>query len=110
LDGRGGAPGAANATAESSEPPDAPGGNPLLAEWNTPFGVPNSLYRSKPNTWTQTNISTYISHVVNSGRTDEIRILKIWRQLHGLTFPSFFLELAVINALLYTRRGNRPHL
>ena len=36
----GGAPGAANATAESSEPPDAPAGNPLLAEWNTPFGVP----------------------------------------------------------------------
>ncbi len=52
----------------------------------------HSLYRRKANTWTQTNVATHISLVQNSGRLDEIRALKIWRQLHGLDFPSIYLE------------------
>jgi hypothetical protein len=43
--------------------------------------------------------------VTNSGRTEEIRLLKLWRTRHGLRFPSFFLELAVIDALYYSRYG-----
>lgn len=70
------------------------------------YGNDHSLYRSKVDSWTQTNVVTHISYVKNSGRVDEIRVLKAWRQLHGLTFPSFFLEMAVIDALAYARRGN----
>lgn len=29
----------------------------------------------------------------------EIRLMKIWRQCHGLDFPSFYLEIMVIRAL-----------
>ena len=29
----------------------------------------------------------------------EIRAVKIWRNLHGLSFPSFYLELMVIEGL-----------
>ena len=66
----------------------------------------HSLYLSKANTWTQTNIAKHIAYVQGSNRIDEIRILKVWRQLHGLEFPSFFLEMAVIDALAYARIGN----
>lgn len=30
---------------------------------------------------------------------DEIRAIKIWRNLHQLDFPSFYLELTVLDAL-----------
>ena len=69
-------------------------------------GNDHSLYLSKAKTWTQTNIAKHIAHVQSSGRIDEIRVLKVWRQLYGLEFASFFLELAVIDALAYARVGN----
>lgn len=58
-----------------------------------------SLWRNNAQTWTQTNIALQIQTVVNSGRTEEIRILKLWRTLARLNFPSFVLELAVLQAL-----------
>lgn len=70
------------------------------------YGNVHSLYRSKANTWTQTNVTNHIAYVRGSGRINEIKILKVWRQLHGLEFPSFFLEMAVIDALAYARTGN----
>ena len=59
----------------------------------------HSLYRSKANTWTQTNVTKHINLIQNSQRLDEIRALKIWRALHGLDFPSFYLEMTVLDAL-----------
>jgi len=70
------------------------------------YGSNHSLYKSKSNTWTKTNIPTHVSYVQRSERLDEIKILKVWRALHGLSFPSFYLELAVIDALSNCRRGN----
>lgn len=70
------------------------------------FGNLHSLYRSRTDSWTQTNIATHISHVRNSGRIEEIRVLKTWRLLRGLAFPSFYLELAVIDGLKYARKGD----
>lgn len=58
----------------------------------------HSLYRRKAQTWTQTNVITHINAVRNSGRAEEIMILKAWRQQKGLTFPSFYLELVTIEA------------
>ncbi len=59
----------------------------------------HSLYKRKTGFWTQTNVKAQIDTVVNSGRVKEIRAIKAWRTLHKLTFPSFYLELSVINAL-----------
>lgn len=70
------------------------------------FGNDHSLYVSKKNTWTKTNIETHISQVVNSGRLEEIKLTKIWRNLLNLDFPSFYLELMVIDALKYRTKGD----
>lgn len=59
----------------------------------------HSLYISKRKTWTQTNVITHINKVRNSGRISEIVLLKIWRRIHKLEFPSIYLELTVIEAL-----------
>jgi hypothetical protein len=66
----------------------------------------HSLYRRKANSWTQTNVSTHISYVIGSNRISEIKLAKIWRQLHNLEFPSLYLEMAVIDALKYARAGD----
>ena len=47
----------------------------------------------------------HIAYVQGSNRINEIKLLKIWRQLHNLEFPSFFLEMSVIDALAYARYG-----
>ncbi|MBI5778905.1 MAG: nucleotidyltransferase [Planctomycetes bacterium] len=59
----------------------------------------HSLWKNKKKTWTQTNIQRHIDKVKNSDRIDEIVATKIWRNLNGLDFPSFYLELSVLNAL-----------
>jgi hypothetical protein len=59
----------------------------------------HTLYRRKADSWTQTNVGQHIRLVATSGRTDEIRAIKIWRELHHLDFPSVYLELSVIEAL-----------
>ena len=37
---------------------------------------------------------------MSSGCSGEIRIIKLWRDQKGLDFPSFYLELTVIKALV----------
>jgi len=60
---------------------------------------PHSVYVNKKDTWTKTNIDKHISFIKNSGRVNEIILMKIWRELNELDFPSFYLELTVIEAL-----------
>lgn len=67
---------------------------------------PHSLYVSKKDTWTKTNIQKHISLVRNSRRRNEIVLTKIWRELHSLDFPSFYLELSVIEALKRKKISN----
>lgn len=59
----------------------------------------HSLYVRRRDSWTQTNIALHVDTVRSSGRLREIRALKIWRLLHGLEFPSLYLELFAIDAL-----------
>ena len=59
----------------------------------------HSVFKNRENTWTQTNIHAHINTVNNSMRHNEIRALKIWRNINGLDFPSFYLEMTVLNAL-----------
>lgn len=63
------------------------------------LSLDHSLYRRKADSWTKTNVQTHIAHVAGSGRELEIRVTKLWRNQLGLDFPSFYLELAVIEAL-----------
>lgn len=63
------------------------------------FTTDHSLYRRKADTWTKTNVVTHINHVTAAGRQRESRILKLWRNQKKLDFPSFYLELTVIDAL-----------
>jgi hypothetical protein len=59
----------------------------------------HTLYRRKKGSWVQTNVAEHIRLVLGSGRTREIRALKIWRERNRLDFPSFYLELTVMKAL-----------
>ncbi|MDR2697396.1 MAG: nucleotidyltransferase domain-containing protein [Holophagales bacterium] len=59
----------------------------------------HSLYKSKEDTWIQTNIDKHINIVKNSNLIPEIVAAKIWRHCHRLLFPSIFLELVTIEAL-----------
>jgi len=69
-------------------------------------GNDHSLYKNKSGSWTQTNINTHVNHVKKSNRIEEIKLAKIWRQLHNLEFPSFHLEMTVIDSLKYSTVGN----
>ncbi|TCR76781.1 nucleotidyltransferase [Rhizobium sp. BK376] len=63
-----------------------------------PTGEFHSLFRRKAETWTQTNVVTHINEVRNSGRTEEVMVIKAWREHKSLTFPSFYLEMVTIEA------------
>ena len=64
----------------------------------------HSLYLSRRQGWTKTNVDRHITLVRTSGKSATIRAAKIWRSNRGLHFPSFYLELAVLRAL----RGREP--
>lgn len=63
------------------------------------YSEDHSLYRRRANTWTKTNVATHTTTVRAAGRLNETRILKLWRDQKRLDFPSFYLELTVIEAL-----------
>ena len=64
----------------------------------------HSLYLSRRQGWTKTNVDKHIALVRKSGKGATIRAAKIWRSNRGLHFPSFYLELAVLRAL----QGREP--
>lgn len=68
-------------------------------------GSDHSLYRRRKDTWTKTNVQTHIAYVRAGNRLLESRLLKLWRMQKGLDLPSFYLELATINALTGSRAG-----
>jgi hypothetical protein len=63
----------------------------------------HNLYISKSDTWKQTNIQKHITDISQSGRTNEIKLLKIWRELNMLDFSSIYLEYLVINNILLNK-------
>lgn len=70
----------------------------------------HSLYLSKKDTWQQTNIQTHKNDVSQSGRTNEIKLLKIWRSLNQLDFSSIYLEYLIIQNILYNKSTNTANL
>jgi hypothetical protein len=69
------------------------------ARKQSPLNNDHSLWSHKSQTWRETNIHQHVQYVTNSNRINEIKLLKIWKKLHNLEFPSFPLEVTVINAL-----------
>lgn len=68
------------------------------------------LYVSKSDTRKQTNIQKHIKDVSQSGRTAEIKLLKIWRELNKLDFPSVYLEYLLINNILLNKSAGNANL
>lgn len=64
-----------------------------------PLSSDHSLWVSKRKTWTKTNVQKHNKDISWSGRTDEIKLLKIWRELHSLEFCSIYLEYLVLKIL-----------
>lgn len=63
----------------------------------------HNLYVSKSDTWKQTNIQKHIIDISQSGRTNEIKLLKIWRELNKLDFSSIYLEYLIVNNILLNK-------
>lgn len=57
------------------------------------------LYVSKYDTRKQTNIQKHITDISGCGRLNEIKLLKIWRELNQIDFPSIYLEYLVVDIL-----------
>lgn len=57
------------------------------------------IYSRKLDRNMQTNIQKHIDLVKNSGLTNEIMLLKIWRNCHALELPSIAIELLVVEIL-----------
>jgi hypothetical protein len=53
----------------------------------------------------KTNPSQHVIDTIASGRREEIRTLKIWRDQLDLDFPTFYLELSVLAALRKRQGG-----
>lgn len=65
------------------------------------------LYRAKgEKNRLKTNLDTHISHVKDSGVTDAIRLIKLWRTRNSVPLKTFALELIVISIL----DGSTAHL
>jgi Nucleotidyltransferase domain len=69
------------------------------AKRQSAYTTDHSLYRRRAVTWTKTNIDKHISVVRGARISDEARILKLWRDQNGLDFPSFYLEMTLIEAI-----------
>lgn len=63
------------------------------------------LCHKEPGRPVRTSVAQHVHLITNSGRSQEICALKIWRERHGLGFPSFYLELATLQALEGERFG-----
>lgn len=70
----------------------------------------HSIWVSKFDTWKQTNIQTHITDISKSGRRNEIKLLKIWRELNKLDFPSIYLEYLVITKILLNKLKGAVYL
>lgn len=59
----------------------------------------HNIYSRKTESITRTNIQKHIDLVRNSGLTNEMMILKIWRNCHGLELPSIAIEILTAEVL-----------
>lgn len=70
---------------------------PARQEWGG--SGDHAIFETERRRSTRTNFDVHTATVLGSGRADEIRAVKVWRDLRRIRFPSFYLELAVLEAL-----------
>lgn len=75
---------------------------PARQEWGSSNDY--TVFETERSRTTRTNFGTHIKAVKDSGHAAEIRLLKIWRDLRNLRFPSFCLDLVVVDALKHRPR------
>jgi hypothetical protein len=51
------------------------------------------------NELVSTNFNLHTNHIIDSGKNNEIKLLKIWTKCQQLKFPSNYLDLVVLKAL-----------
>lgn len=68
------------------------------------------LYKSKDDSKKQTNTKMHIDDISKSGRTNEIKLIKIWRELNGLEFPSIYLEYLLVKKILLNKSTDTNNL
>lgn len=54
----------------------------------------------------KTNLDTHIAHIRDSGVTDAIRLLKLWKVRNGIRVKTFVLELAVVKLLCDRKKAD----
>jgi hypothetical protein len=74
----------------------------FLARHKGGIGEDHGLCGHPACSWIETNVAKHVRIVRNSGRMSEIRIIKLWRDQKRIEFPSFYLELVVLQALAGT--------
>lgn len=97
--------------------------NPDRSSYGTDFHVdvvPGRFFdESKTDVWLyqnqsekkrlKTNLETHIAYVRNSGVTDPIRLMKLWRVRNGVVVKNFALELLVIDLLRDRKNVSLPN-
>ncbi len=78
---------------------------PARMEWGSTND--HSVFETERGHATRTNFDRHVKFIRESKRIEEIRAAKIWRDLHDLRFPSFYLELAVLDAVKH-RAHHQP--
>jgi len=70
---------------------------PAKQEW----GASNDcrIFKTERQRVARTNFETHLKTVKDSDVIEEIRLVKVWRNTRNLRFPSFYLNLTVIDAL-----------
>ena len=76
----------------------------LLARKSKVSSDLHELYFNKNQSCIETNVLYHTDLVANSGCREQIKAIKIWRHLNNLTFPSFYLELTILDVLANRRR------
>jgi hypothetical protein len=77
----------------------------------TPIRLPTrpggavELYCRRLDASVFTDLNRHIELAIASGRAEEVRLIKLWRDQKGFDLPSFYLELAVTAALKGEPRG-----
>ena len=66
---------------------------------NGKYYTDHYIYSRKNDRNTQTNIQEHIDLVKNSGLSNEMMLLKIWRNCHGLELPSIAIEIITAEVL-----------
>lgn len=49
--------------------------------------------------WFKTNLQVHIDHVRDSGVTDAIKVMKVWRKRNGANLKTFVMELIVVKLI-----------